>query len=101
MTLGLCCGIATLDLFALEDDRHYFPPYEAVPVIWQQTIQEHPEGLRVLADLEGKISDAQMQQMNYAVDGWHRRYAGRGAGTLARKKACALTVASNVRVVEP
>lgn len=64
--------IAALDLFALEDDRHYFPPYEAVPVIRQQTIQEHPEVLRALADLDGKISDAQMQQMNYAVDGWHR-----------------------------
>ena len=64
--------IPALDLFALEDDRHYFPPYEAVPVIRQQTIQQHPEVARVLADLDGKISNAQMQQMNYAVDGQHR-----------------------------
>lgn len=64
--------IPALDLFALEDDRHYFPPYEAVPVIRQQTIQQHPEVARVLADLAGKISDSQMQQMNYAVDGQHR-----------------------------
>ncbi len=35
--------IPALDLLALEDDRHYFPPYEAVPVIRQQTINEHPE----------------------------------------------------------
>jgi len=64
--------IPALDLFALEDDRHYFPPYEAVPVIRQQTIQQHPEVARVLAELDGKISNAQMQRMNYAVDGQHR-----------------------------
>lgn len=64
--------IPALDLFALEDDRHYFPPYEAVPVIRQQTIQQHPEVTRVLADLDGKISNEQMQRMNYAVDGQHR-----------------------------
>jgi len=64
--------IPALDLFTLEDDRHYFPPYEAVPVIRQQTIQLHPEVARVLAALDGKISNAQMQRMNYAVDGQHR-----------------------------
>jgi len=64
--------IPALDLYVLEDDRHYFPPYEAMPVIRQQTIQEHPEVLRVLGDLADKISDAQMQRMNYAVDGQHR-----------------------------
>jgi osmoprotectant transport system substrate-binding protein len=64
--------IPALDLFALEDDRHYFPPYEAVPVIRQQTIQQHPEVAQALAGLDGKISDAQMQRMNYAVDGQHR-----------------------------
>lgn len=64
--------IPALDLMVLEDDRHYFPPYEAVPVIRQQTLQEHPEVARILADLNGKISDAEMQQMNYGVDGRHR-----------------------------
>jgi osmoprotectant transport system substrate-binding protein len=65
-------NIPALDLVALEDDRHYFPPYEAVPVIREQTLQQHPEVARVLADLGGRILDAQMQQMNYAVDGQHR-----------------------------
>jgi osmoprotectant transport system substrate-binding protein len=64
--------IPALDLIALEDDRHFFPPYEAVPVIRQQTMQEHPDVARVLAELDGKISNAQMQRMNYAVDGQHR-----------------------------
>jgi osmoprotectant transport system substrate-binding protein len=64
--------IPALDLVALEDDRHYFPPYEAVPVIREQTVQQHPEVAKTLADLAGQISDAEMQQMNYAVDGQHR-----------------------------
>lgn len=64
--------IPALDLVALEDDRHYFPPYEAVPVIRQQTLQLHPEIAGVLADLGGKISDEEIQKMNYAVDAQHR-----------------------------
>ena len=64
--------IPALDLVALEDDRHYFPPYEAVPVIRQQTLRLHPEIAGVLADLGGKISDEEMQKMNYAVDAQHR-----------------------------
>ena len=64
--------IPALDLFVLEDDRHYFPPYEAVPVIRQDTKQQHPEIEQALAALGGKISDAEMQQMNYAVDSQHR-----------------------------
>jgi glycine betaine/choline ABC-type transport system substrate-binding protein len=64
--------IPALDLFVLEDDRHYFPPYEAVPVIRLQTLQQHPEIAQALAELAGKISDEEMQRMNYAVDGQHR-----------------------------
>jgi glycine betaine/choline ABC-type transport system substrate-binding protein len=41
--------IPALDLFVLKDDRHYFPPYEAVPVIRQQTLQQHPELAEALA----------------------------------------------------
>ena len=64
--------IPALDLFVLEDDRHYFPPYEAVPVVREQVLQEHPEVREALAALAGKISDEQMQRLNYAVDGQHR-----------------------------
>ena len=64
--------IPALDLFVLEDDRHYFPPYEAVPVIRQQTLQQHPEIAQALAELAGKISEDEMQRLNYAVDGQHR-----------------------------
>jgi len=64
--------IPVLDLVVLDDDRHYFPPYEAVPVIRLETIRAHPEIPGALAALQGKISDAQMRRMNYAVDGQHR-----------------------------
>jgi len=64
--------IPALDLFVLEDDRHYFPPYEAVAVVREQTLQQHPEVSRALAELAGKISDQDMQRLNYAVAGQHR-----------------------------
>lgn len=64
--------IPALDLFVLEDDRHYFPPYEAVPVVRRQTLQQHPEVAQALAALAGQISDREMQELNYAVDGQHR-----------------------------
>jgi glycine betaine/choline ABC-type transport system substrate-binding protein len=64
--------IPVLDLFVLEDDRHYFPPYEAVAVIRRQTLNQHPEVAEALAPLGGKISDEEMQHLNYAVDGQRR-----------------------------
>ena len=64
--------ISALDLFVLEDDRHYFPPYEAVAVIRQQTIHQHPEVAQAVAELGEKISDQEMQKLNYALDGQHR-----------------------------
>ncbi|MGA7511354.1 MAG: glycine betaine ABC transporter substrate-binding protein [Candidatus Sulfotelmatobacter sp.] len=64
--------IPALDLFVLEDDRHYFPPYEAVAVVRQQAEQRHPEVARAIAELGGKISDQEMQRLNYALDGQHR-----------------------------
>ena len=64
--------IPALDLFVLEDDKHYFPPYEAVPIVRQETLARHPEVKRALDELAGKISDTAMRQLNYAVDGQHR-----------------------------
>jgi osmoprotectant transport system substrate-binding protein len=64
--------IPALDLAVLEDDRHYFPPYEAVPIIRQDMLQRHPEVGRALVALAGTISDDEMRQLNYAVDGEHR-----------------------------
>lgn len=68
--------IPALDLFVLEDDRHYFPPYEAVPIIRQITIARHPEVQQALDTLAGTISDDDMRRLNYAVDGEHRDAKG-------------------------
>lgn len=64
--------IPALDLYVLEDDRHYFPPYEAVPIVRQQAAKQHAEVMTALGGLAGKISDEEMQHLNYSVDGQHR-----------------------------
>src|SRR6476646_7700314 len=64
--------IPALDLFVLEDDRHYFPPYEAVPIVRPEMLARHPEVGKALDELAGKISDDDMRRLNYAVDGQHR-----------------------------
>jgi len=64
--------IPALDLFVLVDDKHYFPPYEAVPIIRRQVLERHPEISQALQSLAGKISDDDMRKLNYAVDGEHR-----------------------------
>jgi osmoprotectant transport system substrate-binding protein len=67
--------LAARDLAMLEDDKHYFPPYDAVTIVRQQALGEHPELRAALAALSGKISTAEMQKMNYEVDGEHRDIA--------------------------
>jgi osmoprotectant transport system substrate-binding protein len=64
--------IASLHMVALEDDRHYFPPYEAVPLVRSATLEKHPEVRDAIGALAGKISVDEMRLMNYAVDGEHR-----------------------------
>ena len=48
-------------LVMLEDDRRYFPPYDAVPLIRQESLQNHPELRQVLSSLGGKISEQDMR----------------------------------------
>jgi glycine betaine/choline ABC-type transport system substrate-binding protein len=64
--------ILTLDLVVLEDDRHFFPPYHAVPLVRDATLRRHPELERVLDRLGGKIDAATMRRLNHEVDGQHR-----------------------------
>jgi len=67
--------IAALGMVVLQDDRRYFPPYQAVPLVRRATLDRHPEVGAALAPLAGKISEEEMRRMNYAVDGGHRNPA--------------------------
>ncbi len=61
--------IAALGLVALEDDKHYFPPYDAVPIVRPQLLQECPQAPAAFQRLGGRITAVSMRRMNYAVDG--------------------------------
>jgi osmoprotectant transport system permease protein len=67
-TAGL---IKALDLFRLEDDRHYFPPYDATPVARAETLLRYPRVRTAMEALAGRISASDMQAMNYAADALH------------------------------
>jgi osmoprotectant transport system permease protein len=64
--------IAAHDLVVLEDDRRYFPPYDAVPVVRQDSLRAHPRLSEALAWLAGRIDESAMRRLNQAVDGEHR-----------------------------
>ena len=68
-TAGLIQG---LDLVQLEDNRHYFPPYDAAPVARAETLLQYPQMRTALERLAGRISAADMRAMNYAADVEHR-----------------------------
>jgi osmoprotectant transport system permease protein len=64
-TAGL---IKALDLVQLEDNRRYFPPYEAVPVARAETLLRYPRVRRAIEGLAGRIDASDMREMNYAAD---------------------------------
>jgi len=67
--------ISALDVKVLDDDRHYFPPYECAVVVRAASLQRHPKLRAALDELSGKLSDATMRRLNYEVDGKHRAVA--------------------------
>jgi osmoprotectant transport system substrate-binding protein len=67
--------IRALDFVALTDDRHYFPPYEAVPLFREDSLRRHPGIQTALDRLAGQVSATEVQAMNNAVDGQHRDVA--------------------------
>jgi osmoprotectant transport system permease protein len=60
--------IEALDLAPLTDNRQYFPPYDAVPVVRTASILREPAIVRALAALAGRVSAADMRTLNAAVD---------------------------------
>jgi len=61
--------IESLGLVALQDDKHYFPPYDAVPIVRQSTLARFPQLRGALAELAGTISASDIRRLNYAVEG--------------------------------
>jgi Periplasmic glycine betaine/choline-binding (lipo)protein of an ABC-type transport system (osmoprotectant binding protein) len=67
--------IDALGLVPLEDDRHYFPPYDAVPVVRKAALDKFPQLRAALAGLAGKISADEMRRLNREVDADQRDVA--------------------------
>ena len=56
------------NLKVLEDDKGFFSPYNAVPLVNNKTLENHPELKDVLNSLAGKIDEKTMIDLNYQVD---------------------------------
>ncbi|MDX2243068.1 MAG: glycine betaine ABC transporter substrate-binding protein [Leptolyngbyaceae cyanobacterium bins.302] len=61
--------IARLGFVVLRDDKRYFPPYEAVPIVRKALLEKHPKLRAAIAELAGIITADEMQQLNYQVEG--------------------------------
>ncbi len=64
--------IASFHLKVLADDKHYFPPYQAVPLVRDAALQRWPAMRIAIKELQGKVTADDMRAMNEAVDGEHR-----------------------------
>jgi osmoprotectant transport system substrate-binding protein len=64
--------IKALGLMVLADDKHYFPPYEAVPLMREESLERWPQMRGAIKALSGKVSEDEMRVMNEQVDGEHR-----------------------------
>jgi osmoprotectant transport system substrate-binding protein len=61
--------IARLGLVVLKDDKHYFPPYEAAPIVRAETLKRYPQLRNAINQLAGKITAQEMQRLNNLVEG--------------------------------
>jgi glycine betaine/choline ABC-type transport system substrate-binding protein len=61
--------IDSLGLVVLKDDKQYFPPYNAAPVVRKEVLEKYPQLRSALEELGGKISEVDMRKMNFQVDG--------------------------------
>jgi glycine betaine/choline ABC-type transport system substrate-binding protein len=81
--------IHALNLVALEDDRHYFPPYDAAVVSRNDIDQRCSGASAALQSLGGTIDDATMRRLNYEVDGKRRDVAEVVRELLSGRRAAA------------
>ena len=64
--------IQAFGFFALQDDRHYFPPYQAVPLVRLESLRAHPVLGRAVDRLAGQVAESDIRAMNDAVDREHK-----------------------------
>ena len=76
--------LSVLDVRVLQDDKHYFPPYQAAPVVRADSLAAHPGMRQALEELAGKLNNETMQKLNYQLDGKHRPLAEIARDFLAR-----------------
>ena len=78
--------LKALNLVCLEDDKGFFPPYYAAPVIRDDTLKKYPELKDALNKLGGQIDETTMQELNYKVDNQKQSIESVAAGFLKEKK---------------
>ncbi len=64
--------LSALPVRVLEDDLHYFPPYECALVVREAAERQFPGMTAVLRELSGRISSDTMRRLNYELDAKHR-----------------------------
>jgi osmoprotectant transport system substrate-binding protein len=64
--------LSVLPVRVLDDDRHYFPPYQCALVVREAAEREFPGLRKALEELSGRISSQTMRRLNYELDGRHR-----------------------------
>lgn len=64
--------LSVLDVVVLQDDRHYFPPYECALAVRSEILKDNPPLRQALTELTGRFTDLTMRKLNYQVDGAHR-----------------------------
>jgi len=89
--------IVTQHLDVLRDDKQFFPPYEAAPLVRRDLVTRLPAVVDALALIAGRIDDATMRQLNYAVEGEHRSPAEVAAAFLRQLGLSDTTVDAQTR----
>jgi glycine betaine/choline ABC-type transport system substrate-binding protein len=64
--------LLTNNFTVLGDDKHYFPPYQAVAIVRSEIAKDHPDVVAAISELAGRISDRDMQHMNYEATAQHK-----------------------------
>jgi osmoprotectant transport system substrate-binding protein len=86
--------IAALGLVVLKDDQHYFPPYDAVPIVRRDSLEQSPAMAPALDRLAGRITAEDMRRMNYAVDGGKKDAAAVASDFLKTKRLAQLRLSN-------